>query len=283
VRLAVALVAGCVIGPAQPQSAVINEYDVLPFAGGELHVVIASERGAIVETITNDYAVPAVIEATRHLDNLEPIMPAATHAVLAPHVRVELGAWRPRGALWNEHTEFRVVLGDPAATPTPYAYGLPFAHGETHELIQGFNSAFSHHDDGNYAIDFEMDEGTTVRAAREGVVVAFNDRATEHGLSPEFKDFDHANWVLVRHDDGTLGVYFHMQPHGVAVAVGTRVARGAVLGRSGFTGYTSRPHLHFEVRAAVDGIHFKTFPFELAREGGGSEPPHEGRRYTAFE
>ena len=71
--------------------------------------------------------------------------------------------------------------------------------------------------------------------------------------------------MLVLHDDGTLGEYMHLSPSGVEVEPGQRVERGQELALSGNTGFSSTPHLHFQVMTATDdGIAKQSFPFELA-------------------
>ena len=61
-----------------------------------------------------------------------------------------------------------------------------------------------------------------------------------------------ANYVKIRHDDGTIGNYVHLQHDGVLVEVGDKVRTGDVIGMSGNTGFTTGPHLHFEVRVNGD-------------------------------
>jgi len=282
------LVAGC--APATPRLAdpassarfgsSVAEYDVDPFSGGVLHVRLASDGDAVGEWIENHYAIPVAIHAERKTDNLTATAGGRAEIVVPAHAEVLCAVWdvSVRGVPWQEHTDMRTELGDPAARAAPYVYALPFAAGETHDVIQGFNDSFSHHGDDAYAVDFAMPEGSTVRAARDGIVVAFNDRATGAALDPIFRRRDHANWIAVLHSDGTLGEYWHLQPGGVRVQVGQRIARGDVIGLSGMTGFTSTPHLHFEVRTAVSGTHVRSFPFVFT-----TGEPKVGRAYTASE
>lgn len=55
------------------------------------------------------------------------------------------------------------------------------------------------------------------------------------------------NHVVVRHDDGTCGVYAHLRRGSVAVREGEQVRAGQVLAEVGNTGNTSEPHLHVQV------------------------------------
>ena len=265
----------------------VAEYDVLPFPGGELHVRLASDGHTVGEWIANTYAIPIAVHAVRRVTNLTATAGGRTEIVLAAKAEALCAVWdvRERGAAWHEHTDMRTELGDPNAHAAPYVYALPFALGDTHNVIQGFDDPFSHHGDDKYAVDFAMPEGSTVRAARDGTVVAFNDRATAAGTDKIFRERDHANWIAVLHADGTLGEYWHLQPGGVHVRVGQRVERGDALGLSGMTGFTTTPHLHFEIRTAVSGQHVRSFPFVFATHPGDKTgaAPQAGRSYTAFE
>lgn len=55
----------------------------------------------------------------------------------------------------------------------------------------------------------------------------------------------YGNAIIVQHDDTYKTLYAHLSRR--HVAVGQRVRRGQVLGRTGDTGYSFGPHLHFEI------------------------------------
>jgi murein DD-endopeptidase MepM/ murein hydrolase activator NlpD len=55
--------------------------------------------------------------------------------------------------------------------------------------------------------------------------------------------------VIVSHGKGMATLYAHMSK--IAVSTGTNVSKGEVVGYEGSTGFSTGPHLHFEVR--VDG------------------------------
>jgi murein DD-endopeptidase MepM/ murein hydrolase activator NlpD len=163
-------------------------------------------------------------------------------------------------------------------------YALPFRRGRTFGVLQGFHGAFSHRGSNEYAVDFNCPVATRVVAARPGTVVAINASAQGSGTTPEFLDDRRANFVVILHDDGTLGEYMHLAPSGVQVKPGQRVARRQELGLSGNTGFSSTPHLHFQVMTAGDdGISKQSFPFELAVRPHRSSPPAQGQRYAAWE
>jgi murein DD-endopeptidase MepM/ murein hydrolase activator NlpD len=98
----------------------------------------------------------------------------------------------------------------------------------------------------NDGLDIAVPEGTSVKAAENGVVIYAGD-----GL----KDF--GNTVLVRHENGLVTVYGHASE--IKVARGETVRRGQEIARSGVSGNADTPKLHFEVRkdsAPVDPSSF---------------------------
>jgi hypothetical protein len=125
------------------------------------------------------------------------------------------------------------------------ALRLPFTDDTARLVIQGNGGAFSHSGLYQYAWDFEMPEGTPVAAAAEGVVAETVDGFTEG--APDRKLENRANLILVDHGGARFSVYQHLQPGGILVHEGDRVLRGQPIGKSGNTGFTSRPHLHFAV------------------------------------
>ncbi len=83
-------------------------------------------------------------------------------------------------------------------------------------------------------MDVAVPVGTLVRASGGGVVVQAGEHE-EYGL-----------YVLLEHPDGYQTQYGHLSR--VLTAAGANVAAGEVIGRSGNTGRSSAPHLHFEIR-----------------------------------
>ena len=64
-----------------------------------------------------------------------------------------------------------------------------------------------------------------------------------------------ANFVVIRHDNGLLGYYWHLKNGSVTTkAAGARVAVGEQLGLVGSSGFSTAPHLHFEVRNSGSAV-----------------------------
>ncbi|MCR9256078.1 MAG: LysM peptidoglycan-binding domain-containing M23 family metallopeptidase [Alphaproteobacteria bacterium] len=87
----------------------------------------------------------------------------------------------------------------------------------------------------NDGINIRAPEGLGVRAAESGVVAYVGDDLDAFG-----------NLVLLRHRDGFMTAYAHLQAS--LVREGDVIRRGQIIGRIGATGSVTAPQLHFEVR-----------------------------------
>ena len=121
------------------------------------------------------------------------------------------------------------------------AYVLPYAVGAAFRVSQANCSPAGqgHRGSGRYGYDFEMTIGTAVHAARAGRVIHVEVSHSDGEIAPS--GFD--NYVVVRHADGTHGLYGHLTRAGAFVSPGDSVAQGMRLGRSGNTGNTQRTSL----------------------------------------
>jgi murein DD-endopeptidase MepM/ murein hydrolase activator NlpD len=201
--------------------------------------------------------------------------PQTRTLVKLKHKRREL-AWRYRNVhyTWN--------WGSPrVAHDNSVLYQLPVASGRPVRVIQGYDGEFSHTDSSRYAVDFDLPEGSPVHAARAGVVVQVIQTFTTAGTDASYREQDKANRVLVRHADGSFGYYGHLKPGGVVVQEGQSVTAGQLLALSGNTGFSRGPHLHFEVRGAMDGRKWMTFPVRFTTEQGLGLTLEKDKSYTA--
>jgi murein DD-endopeptidase MepM/ murein hydrolase activator NlpD len=157
----------------------------------------------------------------------------------------------------------RPMLELPKPSYPQQAYRYPFPwRGGPFRLTQGPNGSFSHTDTkSRYAMDIAMPEGTPIIAARSGMVVKI-----ENGQAGRGGDAS-GNFVRVRHDDGTEGVYLHLKQGSVSVRAGQRVALGSPLALSGNTGNSSGPHLHFVVQRATEAG-LVSIPYEFSQPVG---------------
>ncbi|MFH1307751.1 MAG: M23 family metallopeptidase [archaeon] len=95
------------------------------------------------------------------------------------------------------------------------------------------------------SVDFTCNEGTEIVAARGGEVVWIKDDSNVGGLDKKY--MNDGNRVVIKHDNGEYTAYEHLKYKGVTVKVGDKVEEGELVGYAGNTGYSSAPHLHFEV------------------------------------
>lgn len=184
---------------------------------------------------------------------------------------------RDIGRSWSFRYDLSWVPGDHKAQHNEgTAYELPFEKGESYMVGQGFHGKETH--EGKYAIDFQLPEGTPVHAARGGMVIETVERFEEGRLDPALKS--RANFVKILHEDGTIGYYVHFRFQGVEVEAGERVQAGELIGYSGNTGYSSGPHLHFEVFAATEDLSLRTFPVQFRTAERGLTHVTSGLFYT---
>lgn len=109
----------------------------------------------------------------------------------------------------------------PVGGPMTSAFGP-----RTHPI---FNTVRMHN-----GVDFGSGMGTPIKSAADGTCV-FSGVMSGYG-----------NVVVVDHGGGLATLYAHQSR--TACGVGTKVARGQVIGFVGSTGNSTGPHLHFEVR-----------------------------------
>ena len=182
---------------------------------------------------------------------------------LPPRTTQMLSVLRGRpGMLLNYRSTLLQAMGDPGKRPQGFRYAFPWIGGPF-RVTQGPNGRVSHFGPkGRYAMDIAMPEGTTIIAAREGVVVKTENSQSGRGPNPS------GNFVRILHPDGTMGVYLHLMRGSVVVAEGQRVRQGQMLAKSGNTGNSTGPHLHFVVQRNV-GLALESIPYRFDRPIGG--------------
>ncbi len=183
---------------------------------------------------------------------------------------------------WSFEIYYHGALGDPSSKHRPSElYRIPFARSTTYRISQAYPGHYSHKDPSSqYAIDFALPIGTKVYAARSGVVIDIATNFFTSGTDLK-KDGRRANLVRVLHDDGTMAMYAHLQWDSIRVRPGDSVQRGEYIAKSGNTGFTTGPHLHFDVQRNA-GMKIISIRVQFEGPGGVAVTPKEGNRLTAY-
>ncbi len=84
-------------------------------------------------------------------------------------------------------------------------------------------------------LDIAIGMGNTIAAAEAGTVIKVVNGTTGYG-----------KYLMINHGNGTVTLYAHSSK--IVVSVGEQVARGQKIAEIGSTGFSTGPHLHFEVR-----------------------------------
>ena len=104
-------------------------------------------------------------------------------------------------------------------------------------ISQGYSS-------GHRGVDYMADIGTGVASAGGGKVVIIST-----GWSGGY-----GNQIVIDHGGGRATRYAHLSS--ISVSVGETVGRGEIIGRSGNSGRSTGPHLHFEVIVNGNPVRF---------------------------
>lgn len=89
-------------------------------------------------------------------------------------------------------------------------------------------------------IDIGGPNGCNIVASKAGTVIV-----SEYSSS-------YGNYIIVNHGGGYTTTYAHLSSR--LVSVGASVSQGQVIGKEGSTGWSTGPHLHFEV--SVNGVRY---------------------------
>jgi len=117
------------------------------------------------------------------------------------------------------------------------AFSGGFIHPVDGPITSGFGMRYHpilHYTKLHTGVDFGVPYGTSIMAAADGVVI-FSGTMRGYG-----------NAVVIDHGGGIATLYGHCSA--LLVNEGQNVSKGTIIGRVGSTGYSTGPHLHFEVR-----------------------------------
>jgi len=101
-----------------------------------------------------------------------------------------------------------------------------------------------------YAIDLAIPEGTNIICPRDGICIDYQDEYSESGKIQSFEN--KTNYLTILHEDGSISEYVHLERNGVFSRIGDVIKYGQFIAKSGNTGWSYGPHLHFHVRKSAN-------------------------------
>ena len=144
---------------------------------------------------------------------------------------------------------------------------LPFQYGFNIAASQTSNGFVSHNAGMLNAVDFPTPENTTIVAAISGIIVQV---VENHSTGcPTSACQNESNFIVIDHGDSTFAMYAHLTVNGSLVEVGDSVDAGQNIALSGNTGWSTGPHLHFEIKD-LTGNSMPLLFYEFENISGGS-------------
>lgn len=206
----------------------VNNAEALPVTQGDTDVApqiltineykpahdLSGQLGKAVD-YSNERAAAAQAEAERIAAEI-----AAAEAAVAEQAQVEAAATSTSADTGGNHA----ITG---ATVVKPAEGV---------FTSGFGPRWGTMHNG---IDIANAVGTPILAAMSGTVI---DSGPAQG---------YGQWIRIRHDDGSMTIYGHMET--LHVGVGERVAAGQQIAGMGNRGFSTGSHLHFEYHPSGSG------------------------------
>ena len=120
----------------------------------------------------------------------------------------------------------------------PLRFSNPVGRGDRYFVsdVYGLRGDRGRHHNG---VDLAAEEGTPIRAAAPGEVIAVN-----------FESSGYGHFIELQHAGGWRSLYAHALA--IHKQVGEEVRSGEIIAAVGSTGRSTGPHLHFEIRDPTD-------------------------------
>ncbi len=134
------------------------------------------------------------------------------------------------------------VAGPPDAGGAGFSTYWPLPTGMQARITEGQGGSYSHNTIYTRdAVDLGVSRGTEIRAGLNGVIARVSTGCAEGNYSC---GSGYGNYVYLKASDGTCAIMAHLSE--IDVALGQQVAQYALIGRSGNTGNSTGPHLHYD-------------------------------------
>jgi murein DD-endopeptidase MepM/ murein hydrolase activator NlpD len=228
-----------------PKTLVVGSYTV---RGGDSLASIAKRFGLAVDTIVSMNGIKSARNLTKGQDLKIPNMDGLIHVVsrgeslgaLSRRYKVEMTLLADSNDLRSEVITPGQSIFIPGARLPASAlrqlYGTTVmwpARGPLSSYFGYRSDPFTGVRSFHSGIDIVVDMGTLVKAAMDG-------RVADVGWNANY-----GNYVILSHAGGLQTLYGHLSSF--LVKVGDPVSQGTVIAKSGNTGYSTGPHLHFGV------------------------------------
>ncbi|RYJ29317.1 putative secreted protein [Streptomyces sp. L-9-10] len=171
-------------------------------------------------------------QSAKPVDRPEPVAPAKQEAQKPEQTEKPERAEKQKQAEKPKETEKREQAKTPVRAEKPRTSGgsAPVSASTGTQYRQSGSWASGYHT----GVDFPVPTGTSVKAVAAGRVVSAGWEGS-YGYQ-----------VVIRHGDGKYSQYAHLSA--LNVREGQQVGSGQRIARSGSTGNSTGPHLHFEMR-----------------------------------
>lgn len=176
--------------------------------------------------------------------SIEPSTPASPspRPSRTPEARQVALATRPSDPVSAVRPAVTDAVGKPAVASLPDGSALQsadFRWPVRGRIISGFGTKAN--GEKNDGINLAVPEGTSVKAAEDGVVIYAGNELKSYG-----------NLVLIRHKEGWVSAYAHNRS--INVKRGEEIRRGQIIAEAGMTGSVTSPQVHFELRKGATPV-----------------------------
>ncbi len=187
---------------------------LIPNIGGTLHPV---QSGDTLETVSKMYGIDEALLKNTNLgltNNLQ------------KEIFIFIPGKRPLVNLLNDKMQEKYALRNLFTSPLGGRISSPF--GKRRHPVTGKTSRHG-------GIDIAVREGTLVGAAASGIVTVASYDVGHYGVA-----------VFIDHQNGYITHYGHLSK--ILVRHGQKIRQGQIIARSGSTGRSTGPHLHFTIK-----------------------------------
>lgn len=191
----------------------INEKLLMPSRGGSLHPVSQTDTW---QSIAEKYDIDETVLKETNIGVED----------LSKEFYVFIPGKKPAVDLLNESMQEKYALRD--LFRSPLAGRLSSTFGTRRHPVTGKVSKHG-------GIDIAVKTGTLVGAAADGIVTVASTNVGHYGTA-----------VFIDHQNGYITHYGHLSK--ILVRVGQKVRAGQIIAKSGSTGRSTGPHLHFTVK-----------------------------------